>query len=103
MYLTITFISITVIADSIYSVALRTKRQLMFNTSEFKNVLPAMMLLNAISFPIGGILISIFTRFYSAKESVAIVAIVAIISFIFISIYILLRLYNDKRKKLQIF
>jgi hypothetical protein len=100
MYLTITFISITVIADSIYSVALRTKRQLMFNTSEFKNVLPAMMLLNAISFPIGGILISIFTRFYSAKESVAIVA---IISFIFISIYILLRLYNDKRKKLQIF
>ncbi|WP_460030054.1 hypothetical protein [Mannheimia haemolytica] len=53
----------------------------MFSSEEFRIALPTMMLLNAISFPIGGGLIAILASRYSAKESIAIIAVIAIIFF----------------------
>ena len=89
MFLVLTCIALIILMDNLFSIGLRTKRQLLFQKENFKIVLPCMMLCNAIAFPLGGILVSLFTHSYS--ESLTLLLISCFAVFIGGSLFYLLR------------
>lgn len=91
---TLFFIAMIILSDSIFSVGLRTKRQLIFKDDEFKAVLPSMMLLNAISFPLGGGLVSVFSNVYNELLTMSIISLIDII--IVILLYFFLFFFRSK-------
>lgn len=91
---TLFFIAVIILSDSIFSVGLRTKRQLIFKDDEFKAALPSMMLLNAISFPLGGGLVSAFSNNYNELLTMSIISLIDIIIVVFL--YFLLFLFRSK-------
>ena len=91
---TLFFIAVIILSDSLFSVGLRTKRQLIFKDDEFKAVLPSMMLLNAISFPLGGVLVSVFSNIYNELFTMSIISLIDIIIVIFL--YFLLFSFRSK-------
>lgn len=92
---TLILLGIIILADSIFSIGLRTKRQLIFNNEQFKVVLPCMMLLNAIAFPLGGIFVSLFTIQFNEPTTLLLISICTIL--LSVSLYIIKLTFERKK------
>lgn len=88
-------LGIIILADSIFPIGLRTKRQLLFNNEQFKLALPCMMLLNAIAFPLGGIFVSLFTTQFNEPTTLLLISICTIL--LSVSLYIIKLTFERKK------
>lgn len=95
LYVSLVFIASIIVIDSVFSVGLRIRRQLIFDENSFKHALPCMMFANAIAFPLSGIIVASLAEKYSSNITILATSIIALF-FMMISIYCLKRLTKKR-------